>query len=209
MKRLGLSFNSHAYKARFQGLAVRDWSAAPDEDHRKQRGVPLPAGFIQEISAEITRRVLGDIRPIEGAVEAARAFRGLKAVASSSPRVELHGKIRGLGLRRARLFRRRRRARKARARPVSAFCRAPRRAADAVHRDRRQRQRRQSRRRCGHDGLGLRRRATLLAGSSRAAQQCGRRARTVTHERCSRRAPSSSRVSHEFHTVRRWARALS
>lgn len=98
MKRLGLLFDSHAYKARFQGLAVRDWSAALDADHRAQRGVPLPAGFIEEISAEITRRVLGDIRPIVGAVDAARVFRGPKAIASSSPKVELHGKIRGLGL---------------------------------------------------------------------------------------------------------------
>jgi HAD superfamily hydrolase (TIGR01509 family) len=98
MKRLGLLFDSHAYKARFQGLAVRDWSAALDADHQAQLGRPLPAGFIETISAEITRRVLGDIRPIAGAVEAARAFRGLKAIASSSPKVELHGKIRGLGL---------------------------------------------------------------------------------------------------------------
>lgn len=98
MKRLGLLFDSHAYKARFQGLAVRDWSAALDVDHRAQRGLPLPDGFIQGLSAEITRRVLGDIRPIIGAVDAARAFGGLKAIASSSPRVELHGKVRGLGL---------------------------------------------------------------------------------------------------------------
>ena len=98
MKRLGLLFDSHAYKARFQGLAVKDWSAALDEDHRGQTGRPLPEGFIQSINAEITRRVLGDVRPIDGAVEAARAFRGLKAIASSSPKLELHGKIRGLGL---------------------------------------------------------------------------------------------------------------
>lgn len=98
MKRLGLFFDSHAYKARFQGLAVKDWSAALDEDHRAQFGRPLPDGFIEGLSAEITRRVLADIRPIAGAVEAARAFLRLKAVASSSPRHELHGKIRGLGL---------------------------------------------------------------------------------------------------------------
>lgn len=98
MKRLGLFYEGDAYKARFQGLAVRDWSAALDADHRAQKGGPLPDGFIQTLSAEITRRVLGNIRAIDGAVEAARAYRGLKAVASSSPKVELHGKIRGLGL---------------------------------------------------------------------------------------------------------------
>lgn len=98
MKRLGLLFDSHKYKAQFQGLAVRDWSDALDAHHRAQLGVPLPDGAIQTISAEITRRVLADIRPIDGAVAAARAFAGLKAIASSSPKVELHGKVRGLGL---------------------------------------------------------------------------------------------------------------
>lgn len=98
MARLGLSFDSDKYKARFQGLAVRDWSAALNEDHQAQLGRPLPDGFVEALSAEITRRVLADIRPIAGAVEAARAFAGLKAIASSSPKHELHGKIRGLGL---------------------------------------------------------------------------------------------------------------
>jgi beta-phosphoglucomutase-like phosphatase (HAD superfamily) len=98
MKRLGLLFESHTYQAQFQGLAVKDWSEALDSHHRAQRGAPLPHGFIQGLSAEITRRVLGDIRPIIGAVDAARAFGGLKAIASSSPKVELHGKVRGLGL---------------------------------------------------------------------------------------------------------------
>lgn len=98
LERLGLFFDEPDRKARFQGLAVRDWSAALDADHRAQRGVPLPEGFVQALSAEITRRVLADIRPIEGAVDAARRFRGLKAIASSSPKAELHGKIRGLGL---------------------------------------------------------------------------------------------------------------
>jgi HAD superfamily hydrolase (TIGR01509 family) len=98
MKRLGLLFDSHTNQAQFQGLAVKDWSEALDGIHRAQTGRPLPEGAIQTISAEITRRVLADIRPIAGAVDAARAFSGLKAIASSSPKVELHGKVRGLGL---------------------------------------------------------------------------------------------------------------
>lgn len=98
MKRLGLLFDSHTNQAQFQGLAVKDWSVALDGIHRAQTGRPLPEGAIQTISAEITRRVLADIRPIAGAVDAARAFGGLKAIASSSPKVELHGKVRGLGL---------------------------------------------------------------------------------------------------------------
>ena len=98
MKRFGLLFDSAAYKARFQGLAVKDWGAALDEHYRAERGAPLPSGFIESLSGEITRRILADIRPITGAVDAARAFRGSKAIASSSPRHELHGKVRSLGL---------------------------------------------------------------------------------------------------------------
>jgi beta-phosphoglucomutase-like phosphatase (HAD superfamily) len=98
MQRLELFFDSAADAGRFQGLAVRDWSAALDAVHRAQRGAPLPDGFVGGLSAEITRRVLADIRPIAGAVGAARAFGGPKAIASSSPRVELDGKVRGLGL---------------------------------------------------------------------------------------------------------------
>jgi HAD superfamily hydrolase (TIGR01509 family) len=98
MNRLGLSFDSDRFKALFQGLGVKDWGEALDAHHRAELGTPLPGGFIEGLSAEITRRILADIRPITGAVDAVRAFRGLKAVASSSPKHELHGKVRGLGL---------------------------------------------------------------------------------------------------------------
>jgi HAD superfamily hydrolase (TIGR01509 family) len=53
---------------------------------------------MKQLSAEITRRILSDIRPVAGAFDAARAFRGAKAIASSSPKLELHGKVRALGL---------------------------------------------------------------------------------------------------------------
>jgi len=98
MKRLGLSFDSADYKARFQGLAVKDWAEAIDAHHRAEFGAPLPGGFMDDLCAEITRRILSDIRPIDGAVDAARIFPGAKAIASSSPKDELHGKVRGLGL---------------------------------------------------------------------------------------------------------------
>jgi beta-phosphoglucomutase-like phosphatase (HAD superfamily) len=98
LTRLGLLFDSHAYRLKFQGLAVRDWSKALDADHVAQTGRPLPDGFIRDLSAEISRRILGDIRPIDGAFDAAHAFAGLKAIASSSPKSELHKKVQALGL---------------------------------------------------------------------------------------------------------------
>lgn len=97
--RLGLFVDAAAFKARIQGLSVQGWSREFEALHRAQTGRGLPAGFIDEMCHEITRRILADIRPIPGAVDAARAVRGPKAVASSSPKAELHGKIAGLGLR--------------------------------------------------------------------------------------------------------------
>lgn len=97
-QRIGLFFDSKEYRARFQGLTVKSWGEALNERHMAQRGGPLPAGFVEQLSAEITRRILSDIRPIAGAVDAACAFRGAKAIASSSPKLELHGKVRALGL---------------------------------------------------------------------------------------------------------------
>jgi len=98
LTRLGLLFESNAYRLHFQGLAVRDWSKALDAAHHEQVGRPLPDGFIRDLSAEISRRILGNIRPIDGAAAAARAFGGVKAIASSSPKHELHKKVRALGL---------------------------------------------------------------------------------------------------------------
>ncbi|MBU6155458.1 MAG: HAD family phosphatase [Alphaproteobacteria bacterium] len=96
--RLGLFVDTAAFKARIQGLTAAGWGRAIDELHVAQTGRSLPAGFAESMGREITRRILADIRPITGAVEAVRAVRARKAVASSSPRAELHGKIRGLGL---------------------------------------------------------------------------------------------------------------
>lgn len=98
VKRLGLFFDSAGDPSRFQGLAVAGWSAVLEEAYLLQHGVALPKGAVAEISAEITRRVLADIRPIKGAIEVVRLVRRPKAVASSSPGAELTGKIAGLGL---------------------------------------------------------------------------------------------------------------
>jgi len=98
VKGLGLDFDPEIYRRKFQGLAVKSWRKFLDEDHRAQLGRPLPDLFIENLCHEISGRILSDIRPIDGAVDAVRAFARAKGVASSSPRHELIGKIAGLGL---------------------------------------------------------------------------------------------------------------
>src|SRR5258706_6672730 len=98
VKSLGLEFDPEVYRRKFQGLAVKSWRRFLDEDHRAQLGKPLPDLFIETLCNEISRRSLSDIRPIDGAVAAVRAFGRAKGVASSSPGHELKGKIAGLGL---------------------------------------------------------------------------------------------------------------
>ena len=98
MKRLGLFFEASAYTTKFQGLGEKDWNAAVETEHLAQAGTSLPPGFLSDLNAEISRRILSDIRPISGAVDVARTFRGPKAVASSSSRATLMKKIALLGL---------------------------------------------------------------------------------------------------------------
>ena len=98
VKGLGLVFDPEEYRRKFQGFAVKSWRQFLDADHREQLGRPLPDLFIENLCAEISRRILSDIRPIDGAVAAVRAFARAKGVASSSPGHELKGKIAGLGL---------------------------------------------------------------------------------------------------------------
>ena len=98
VKGLGLAFDPEVYRRKFQGFAVKSWRRFLDEDHRAQLGKPLPDLFIENLCAEISGRILADIRPIDGAVAAVRSFARAKGVASSSPGHELTGKIAGLGL---------------------------------------------------------------------------------------------------------------
>ena len=96
--RLGFFIDVIAFKSRIQGLSVQGWGRVLNELHLAQLNRPLPEGVVDEVSREITRRILADVRPIPGAKDAVRSFRGRKAVASSSPKHELAGKITQLGL---------------------------------------------------------------------------------------------------------------
>jgi HAD superfamily hydrolase (TIGR01509 family) len=96
--KIGLTYDEDEFRAKYQGVAVKEWAEGLNADHLARFGTTLPAGFIQALSAEITRSILSEIRPIAGAVSAVKSIRLAKAVASSSPRHELIGKIAGLGL---------------------------------------------------------------------------------------------------------------
>jgi HAD superfamily hydrolase (TIGR01509 family) len=83
---------------RFVGLSARAWGMLVEEDALRRLGRPLPQGTMPCISAAITQAILRDVRPIQGAVEAVKAINLPRAVASSSPTLELHAKMRALGL---------------------------------------------------------------------------------------------------------------
>jgi HAD superfamily hydrolase (TIGR01509 family) len=98
LRTIGLTYDEDEFRLKYQGVAVKEWAEGLNADHIARFGAPLPAGFIQALSAEITRSILSEIRPIAGAVAAVKSVPVAKAVASSSPRHELIGKIAGLGL---------------------------------------------------------------------------------------------------------------
>jgi beta-phosphoglucomutase-like phosphatase (HAD superfamily) len=83
---------------RFVGLSWKAWGQLVDRDALERLGRPLPPSTVQFISSAITKAILRDVRPIEGAVAAVRAIALPKGVASSSPTFELHEKMRALGL---------------------------------------------------------------------------------------------------------------
>lgn len=83
---------------RFVGLSWKAWGQLVDRDAMARLGRPLPPSTAQLISSAITKAILRDVRPIEGAVAAVRAIALPKGVASSSPTFELHEKMRSLDL---------------------------------------------------------------------------------------------------------------
>jgi HAD superfamily hydrolase (TIGR01509 family) len=83
---------------RFVGLSAKAWGLIVDQDAFDRLGRPLPPGTIARVSAAISQAILRDVRAIPGAVKTVRALSLPKGVASSSPTLELHGKLRALGL---------------------------------------------------------------------------------------------------------------
>lgn len=94
----GLTYTEAAFRARYLGLGGSAWKAALDADHLARFGAAMPAGLYDRVSAAVTAAVLADVRPVPGSADLARRIRAPLACASSSPRVELNGKLRALGL---------------------------------------------------------------------------------------------------------------
>lgn len=94
----GLTYTREAFRARYLGLGGTLFREAVTADVLDQLDRPFSAEAFEALSAAITRAVLADVRPVPGAPALARRVRGPKAVASSSPAVELAGKLAGLGL---------------------------------------------------------------------------------------------------------------
>jgi HAD superfamily hydrolase (TIGR01509 family) len=94
----GLHYTVEGFRARFLGFGDDLFERALDADHQAQFDAPLPPGAFTDMAAEITRAILADVVPVEGAVELALRIAGPAAVASSSPREALVGKLKSLGL---------------------------------------------------------------------------------------------------------------
>jgi HAD superfamily hydrolase (TIGR01509 family) len=94
----GLVYTEAAFRAKYLGLGGALWKAALDADHLERFGTPLPDGLFERVCEAVTAAVLADVVPVPGAVELARRIEGPLACASSSPRVELDGKLALLGL---------------------------------------------------------------------------------------------------------------
>ena len=94
----GLTYTAEAFRAKYLGLGGALWEAALDADHRERFGTPLPSHAFAQVRAATTEAVLADVIPVPGAVELALAVTSRKAVASSSPKDELAGKLARLGL---------------------------------------------------------------------------------------------------------------
>jgi HAD superfamily hydrolase (TIGR01509 family) len=95
---IGLTYDSHDFKARFMGMSDRAFHAALEEEGRARLG----RSIIEEIRPRMKERFAAAMKTrltaVSGAHEAVDAVRGLKAVASSSTAEGLEKKLRLTGL---------------------------------------------------------------------------------------------------------------
>lgn len=94
----GLVYTEAAFRAKYLGLGGALWRAALDADHLERLGKPLAPGLFERVCDSVTSAVLADVVPVPGAASLIRRIEARVACASSSPRVELDGKLAQLGL---------------------------------------------------------------------------------------------------------------
>jgi HAD superfamily hydrolase (TIGR01509 family) len=95
---IGLTFDRDDYLARFTGITVSAFYALQDAECRARLGRPLPENFAQTCQDAVRQAVGTRVARVPGVVEAVRAVRGRKAVASSSTAVALRHKLQHTGL---------------------------------------------------------------------------------------------------------------
>ena len=95
--RIGMQYDLDDYKARFMGMTTAAFFDLLAEDCRAKTGRDLPADF-RENCYGAYRASLHRLTEVAGALDAVRAVKGRKAVASSSNADALEEKLRRTGL---------------------------------------------------------------------------------------------------------------
>jgi HAD superfamily hydrolase (TIGR01509 family) len=95
---IGLSYDSHDFKARFMGMSDKAFHAALDADAQARLGRLIMAELGPRMKARFAAAMETRLAAIAGAHEAVDVLRGLKAVASSSTTQGLEKKLRLTGL---------------------------------------------------------------------------------------------------------------
>lgn len=100
LERIGLNYDLDDYQKRFSGLTSTDFFKFIDADHRSLGKGPLPASFADDLDKASKERLDKELSAIQGIEAVLQAYRGAKAVASSSRLTRLEGKLRQTGLHR-------------------------------------------------------------------------------------------------------------
>lgn len=95
---LGLRYERETYCARFMGMNNHDFYAELDADRRALTGEPLPAEFRHAQRERMIKACQESLTEVPGAGRAVAAWRGPKAVASSSGSKLLKLKLQTTGL---------------------------------------------------------------------------------------------------------------
>lgn len=95
----GLDYAPEEFSECFMGLAQPAFRAALMADSLQRLGAGLPDSFFAQLGAAKRHALETRLQAVPGARQAAAAWAGMKAVASSSPREELLAKLQRTGLR--------------------------------------------------------------------------------------------------------------
>lgn len=95
---LGLHYDPATFRRRFLGMHDIAFRDALDADRRRQHGVGLPEGFLEQVHGERRRAVDARLTEVPGAAGAVRTLTLPKAVASSTGASFLEHKLRKAAL---------------------------------------------------------------------------------------------------------------